>query len=70
MVEDAARTLLRQITRATLYGVHSMFPPPEITNHKGGKDSISIKKLEKGDATFMTKKLVLGFMLGGKELIV
>ncbi len=38
VVEDAARTLLRQITRATLYGVHSIFPPPEITNHEGGKD--------------------------------
>jgi hypothetical protein len=70
VVEDAARTLLRRITRATLYGVHSIFPPPEITNHKGGKDSISIKKLEKGDATFMTKKLVLGFMLDGKERTV
>jgi hypothetical protein len=70
VVEDAARTLLRRITRATLYGVHSIFPPPEITNHIGGKDSVSIKKLEKGDATFMTKKLVLGFMLDGKERTV
>jgi hypothetical protein len=66
VVEDAAHTLLRRITRATLYGVHSIFPPPEITNHEGGKDSILIKKLEKGDTTFLPKKLILGFMLNGK----
>jgi hypothetical protein len=66
VVEDAARTLLRRITRATLYGVHSIFPPPEITEHERGKDPISVKKLEKGDATFMPKKLILGFVVNGE----
>jgi hypothetical protein len=45
VIEDKARTLLRRITQVTLYGVHSIFPPPEITNHEAGKDSVSIKKV-------------------------
>jgi hypothetical protein len=65
VIENQKRTLLRRIARATLYGVHSIFPPPEITKHEGGKDSVSIKKLEKGDATFLPQKLILGFMLDG-----
>jgi hypothetical protein len=65
VIEDEARTLLRRIARATLYRVHSIFPPPEITNHEGGKDSVSIKKLEKGDATFLPHKVILGFLLNG-----
>jgi hypothetical protein len=68
VVKDAAHTLLRRITRSTLYGVHSIFLLPKITNHEGGKDSISIKKLEKGDARFLPKKLILGFMLNKGKL--
>jgi hypothetical protein len=70
VIEDQARTLLRQIIRATLYGVHSIFPLPEITNHEGGKDLISIKNMEKGDAKFMPRKIVLGFLLNGKKQTV
>jgi hypothetical protein len=70
VVEDAQRTLLRRIARATLYGVHSIFPPPEITKHEGGKDSVSIKKLQKGDATFLPQKIVLGFLLDGRKRTV
>jgi hypothetical protein len=66
VVEDKNRTLLRGVARSTLYGIHSIFPPPEVTKHKSGKDSVSIKKLEKGDAKFMTLKVVLGFLLDGK----
>jgi hypothetical protein len=66
VVEDKNRTLLRRVARSTLYGIHSIFPPPEVTQHKGGKDSVSIKKLEKGDAKFMPLKVVLGFLLDGK----
>jgi hypothetical protein len=70
VVEDANRTLLRRVARSTLYGIHSIFPPPEVTKHTGGKDSVSIKKLEKGDAKFMTQKVVLGFLLDGKRRTV
>ena len=50
--------------------MHSIFPPPEITNHEGGKDSISIKKMEKGDAKFLPTKIILGFLLNGKRRTV
>jgi hypothetical protein len=52
---------IQQVARATLFGIHAIFPPPAITGHKNGKDSISQKKLEKGDARLLTKKEVLGF---------
>jgi hypothetical protein len=70
VIKDEARTLLRRIAKATLYEVHSVFPPPEITNHEGGKDSVSVKKLQKGGATFLPHKVILGFMLDGKAQTV
>jgi hypothetical protein len=48
-VESADATLLRRMARAALLGIHSVFPPIEITGHVGGKDPISQKKLDKGD---------------------
>jgi hypothetical protein len=39
VVEDKNCTLLRRVARSTLYVIHSIFPPPEVTKHKGGKDS-------------------------------
>ena len=57
---------VRRIARATLYGIHSIFPPPLITGHTGGKDPISIKKLERGDAKLMSRKEVLGFEGNGR----
>jgi hypothetical protein len=38
------------VARANLHGIHGIFPSPEVLQHEGGKDSISEKKLEKGDA--------------------
>jgi hypothetical protein len=38
VVEDKNRTLLRRVARSTLYSIHSIFPPPEVTKHKGSKD--------------------------------
>ena len=35
---------LLQFSRALLHGIHSVFPPPDITGH-GGHDPISEKKL-------------------------
>jgi hypothetical protein len=57
---------VRRFARATLYVIHSIFPPPVITGHTGGKDPISLKKLEKGDAKLMTRKEILGFEGNGK----
>jgi hypothetical protein len=54
------------VARAALHGVHSIFPNPEITQHLGGRDSISVKKLEKGDGKFLPQKIVLGFLFDGQ----
>jgi hypothetical protein len=53
------------LTRAAMHSIHAVFPPPEILNHQGGKDSISQKKVDKGDAKFQTEKEMLGVMLKG-----
>lgn len=46
---------LRNISRAMLHGIHTIFPPPKVTGHQGG-DPISVKKLRKAKATGNTKK--------------
>jgi hypothetical protein len=53
------------LTRATLHGIHSVFPPPSVSNHINGRDSISIKKLVAGDGKFREEKLILGFAFKG-----
>jgi hypothetical protein len=53
------------LTQAAMHSIHAVFPPPEILNHQGGKDSISQKKVDKGDAKFQTEKEMLGVMLRG-----
>jgi hypothetical protein len=64
-VENAAGTLLGRVARSALHGIHSIFPPPDVTGHKGGKDPVSIKKLEKGDAQQNHEKEILGFIVDG-----
>ena len=39
---------LRHCSRAALYGVHSVFPPPHVTGHNG-EDPISQKKFSEGE---------------------
>jgi hypothetical protein len=70
VVENDDRTLIRRVSRATLHAIHSIFPPPEVSGHLGGKDPISRKKLEKGDARFDVEKEILGFMINGAERTV
>jgi hypothetical protein len=64
-VESKDRTLVRRMARAALFAIHSVFPPPEVTGHEGGKDPISMKKLEKGDAKMARVKEILGFIVEG-----
>ena len=47
VVQNDDRTLVRRVSRATLHAIHSIFPPPALSGHDGGKDPISVKKLEK-----------------------
>jgi hypothetical protein len=70
LVENDDRTLLRRVSRATLHAIHSIFPSPEVTGHVGGKDPISRKKLEKGDARFDIEKEILGFLINGVDRTV
>ena len=69
-VEDKSGTLLGRISRAALHGIHSVFPPPSVTGHTGGKDPISLKKLERGDARWASEKELLGFLVNGETKTV
>jgi hypothetical protein len=69
-VESQDGTLLRRMAQAALLGIHSLFPPIEVTGHIGGSDPISQKKLDKGDATTAVTKEVLGFLVEGKQRTV
>jgi len=53
------------VARAVLHGIHAVFPPPDVLQHEGGKDSVSQRKLEKGDALFKLKEVLLGFLFSG-----
>jgi hypothetical protein len=48
-----------------MHAIHAVFPPPDVTGRHGGKDSISEKKLLKGDARFKTTEELLGFEFAG-----
>ena len=58
--------LLVWLTRAVLHAIHSLFPPPEVTGHEGGKDSISQKKLDLFEGIWNYIKEILGFELNGE----
>jgi hypothetical protein len=71
VVENDERSLIQRVSRAaTLHAIHAVYPPPEISGHVGGKDPISRKKLEKGDARFDIEKDILGFTLNGADRTV
>ena len=53
------------VTRGAMHSIHGVFPPPEVVRHEGGKDSISTKKVNKGDAKFETEKELLGNLYNG-----
>jgi hypothetical protein len=64
-VENTEGTLLQKTARATLHAIHSVFPSPAATGTPDAKDPVSIKKLQKGDGRWDTRKEVLGYMLDG-----
>jgi hypothetical protein len=65
-IEDASGTLLGRVGRAALHGIHDVFPPPHVSGHAGGKDTISLKKLEKGDVRWDPRKEIMGFLIDGR----
>jgi hypothetical protein len=60
---------LTNTARAMINGIHSIFPPPEITKHPGG-DPVSEKKLEKGEGTWAFTKEILGWEINGKNFTI
>jgi hypothetical protein len=50
-------------------GIHSIFPPPEITSHSGG-DPISEKKLLKGEGMWEHHKEILGWNMDGTNFTI
>ena len=61
---NLTRTHLEHFSRAMLFGVHSVFPPPDITGHQG-EDPISQKKLHQGEGTWSHTKEILGWLVDG-----
>ena len=69
-VENRAGTALERTGRAALHTIHGLFPPPSRSGHEGGKDPISQKKLEAGDARWAACKELLGFICDGHNRTV
>jgi len=55
---------LHKFTRAILIGIHSIFPPPGLSNDPTD-EPISIKKLKSGDGLWSTQKEILGWLFDG-----
>jgi hypothetical protein len=66
---NSDRTHLQHFSRAMLYGVHSIFPPPDVTGHHG-QDPISQKKMDQGDGTWSTTKEILGWLVDGANFTI
>ena len=54
------------VARGALHAIHAVFPPPDVLKHTGGRDSVSEKKLGKGDARFKPDEVLLGFCPNGR----
>ena len=60
---------LTHVSRALLHGVHSIFPPPQITGHPG-EDPCALKKLIEGDGTWAYRKEILGWIFDGRSFTI
>jgi hypothetical protein len=59
------RQELEWVARGALHAIHAIFPPPDVLQHDGGRDSISEKKPLQGDASWKIKEVLLGFGASG-----
>jgi hypothetical protein len=60
---------LQKISRAMIHGIHSIFPPPDVTKHSG-EDPISEKKIKKGEGIWAVEKEILGWIFNGKTFTI
>ncbi len=58
-------THIPMVHRASVHGIHSFFPQPDITGHSDGKEPISAKKMAQGDGNFTSSKKMIGFTFDG-----
>jgi hypothetical protein len=56
---------LTHVSQAMINGIHSVFPPSEVTSHSG-RDPILDKKLDKGEGVWSYSKEMLGWNLDGE----
>ena len=56
--------VLLHTSQAALFGIHSVFPPPQISGHSG-EVPILMKKLINGDGVWEVRKEVLGWIMDG-----
>ena len=68
MQQDVTR--MAHTTRSILHGIEQVFPAPDVTNHEGGRQPISEKKLKRGEANWFVQKDVLGWLLHGEARTV
>ncbi|KAL7545534.1 hypothetical protein ACHAWF_008883 [Thalassiosira exigua] len=64
LVQTNDEEALRHCSRAILHGIHSVFPPPEVTGH-AGEDPVLLKKLLDGEGLWEVRKEVLGWVMDG-----
>ena len=63
--QSTDETYVPIVRRASIHGIHSVFPETATTKHANGKEPISESKLKKGDGNFETTKEVIGFKFDG-----
>ena len=61
--------MLRHCSRAVLHGIHSVFPPPNVTGHNGA-DPVSVKKLLKGEGVWAVRKEIPGWTIDGATMCI
>lgn len=69
MTNNTNRDHLEHFSRAMLIGIHSVFPPPEVSGHHG-EDPVSQKKLAEGEGTWSYEKEVLGWIMNGAAFTI
>ena len=66
---DLRRSNLIEFTRALLHGIHSCFPPPNISGHSG-EDPVSVKKILNGEGAWQFRKEILGWIIDGEKYTI
>lgn len=69
MTNNLTRSHLEKFSRAMLLGIHSVFPPPEISGHTG-EDPVAQKKMLAGDGQWEHTKEMLGWIVNGAEYTI